>query len=244
MSHYQQLFFIDQIKNKLLKGRDSYNILEIGSFDVNGSVRKIFPNSKFTGYDLIPGPNVDIVYDGKDIVSNELYDISISSECFEHNPYYKENFHQMISLTKPSGLVIITCATTGRLEHGTSRTDNSSPGSALKFNYYKNLRPKDFGTKKFLNNNFSSYFFFTNYWTHDLYFIGEKKGNSNLDIESFSEYFLEFNSFVTVINWPFQKKLYTFFKKILLENIFSRIFSDKFYRDIRIFIKNKLSKFK
>lgn len=244
MSHYQQLFFIEQVKNKLLKDDDCYNILEIGSYDVNGSIRKIFPNSKFTGYDLIPGPNVDVVYDGKNIISNDLYDISISCECFEHNPYYRESFHQMINLTKPSGLVIITCATFGRLEHGTTRTDNSSPGSMLKFNYYKNLSLKDFGTKKFLNNHFSSYSFFTNYWTHDLYFIGEKKGFSKFNIENFSEYFLEFNSIVSVSNLPLKKKFKIFLKKILLENLISKIFSDKIYRDIRIFIKNKLLKLK
>jgi len=242
MSHFQQLFFVKQVQKYLLEDKDNFDILEIGSYDVNGTIKNIFPQSNITGYDLIPGPNVDVVYDGKEIKSKEKFDISISCECFEHNPYYRENFLQMINLTKPSGLVIVTCASIGRLEHGTTRTDLSSPGSMEIFDYYKNLKPKDFGDKNFLDKNFSNYIFFRNYWTHDLYFVGQKHGSQKYDLDKFSELFIEFNSLVFISNNSFKKKSLIFFKKIILENILSRFMSDKSYRNLRIIIKKYFKK--
>jgi len=76
--------------------------------------------------------------------------------------------------------VIFTCATQGRLEHGTQRTSPAeSPGSQdIGWNYYKNLQAKDF-TKQFpIGELFSQHLFVTNRRSKDLYFIGSKKGET------------------------------------------------------------------
>ena len=67
-------------------------------------------------------------------------DLCISCECFEHNPFYLKNFHEMINYTNSNGVVLFTCATIGRHEHGTTATNpEHSPASAKKFDYYKIL---------------------------------------------------------------------------------------------------------
>jgi cyclopropane fatty-acyl-phospholipid synthase-like methyltransferase len=53
---------------------------------------------------------------------NNTFDTIISSECFEHDPEYKESFIKIYNMLKPDGLFCFTCASTGRNEHGTRRT--------------------------------------------------------------------------------------------------------------------------
>ena len=67
MSHYQQIEFCKLFKNEFFR-TEKISIFELGSYDVNGSIRSIFNNvSKYIGLDLIEGPGVDVVYDGKNI---------------------------------------------------------------------------------------------------------------------------------------------------------------------------------
>ena len=66
MSHYEQLEFIKIISKeiKILNKYEYWTILDIGSYDVNGTVKKIFPLNKYLGIDLAKGPNVDVVLNG------------------------------------------------------------------------------------------------------------------------------------------------------------------------------------
>ena len=64
MAHIQQLSFIKTIAQHLTSDYSDVKILEIGSYDVNGSVRKYFLDSNYLGTDLIEGPSVDLVADG------------------------------------------------------------------------------------------------------------------------------------------------------------------------------------
>jgi hypothetical protein len=156
--------------------------LEVGSYDVNGSVRKFFPNADYVGVDLIQGPGVDLVCEGDKIPHQDNnYHITISCECFEHNPSWAETFINMYRMTKDGGLVIFTCATTGRAEHGTTRTSpKSSPGTqALNWDYYKNLTAEDFQSILNFNEIFQEYFFLMNSISCDLYFFGVKGSQSS-----------------------------------------------------------------
>jgi SAM-dependent methyltransferase len=192
MAHYQQLSFVSMLTNGLAKNYSGKKILEIGSYDVSGSVRSYFPGSDYTGLDLAEGPGVDIVCGGSDFDDpSEKYDLTISCECFEHNPFWFETFLNMHRLTKKGGVLIFTCASKGRLEHGTTRTTPlSSPGSqSLGWDYYKNLEQKDFEKKVDFDSLFSNYEFIYYKKTSDLYFYGVKRGESEvfnkvLDIRS------------------------------------------------------------
>ena len=94
-------------------------------------------------------------------------DKAISCECFEHNPEWVKTFENMVRMA--SGIVIMTCATTGRPEHGTRRT--SPEDAPYCGDYYRNLTEQDFlencDMDKFLHYEFSS-----NSNPADLYFWG------------------------------------------------------------------------
>jgi SAM-dependent methyltransferase len=165
--------------------------LEVGSYDVNGSVRQSFPNCDYVGVDLCDGPGVDLVCSGHEIAfPDATFDISISCECFEHNPHWIATFFNMHRMTKAGGLVVITCASKGRLEHGTMRAASyGSPGTqSVGIDYYRNLAEKDFRKAADLDNLFSAYRFFYISTNKDLYFIGWKRGTSKFtgDIDAFS----------------------------------------------------------
>jgi SAM-dependent methyltransferase len=180
MAHAQQLQFVKSVTRSLTDDYTQKNIIEIGSYDVNGSVRQFFKNSSYIGVDLIAGIGVDVVCEGDKVDHpDNIYDIALSCECFEHNPNWLETLENMHRMTKEGGVIVFTYATTGRKEHGTTRTaPKASPGTqALNWDYYRNLTQEDFEKEINLNELFSSFFFLTNERSHDLYFFGYKKNS-------------------------------------------------------------------
>ncbi|MBK7422018.1 MAG: hypothetical protein IPJ48_02360 [Propionivibrio sp.] len=166
-------------------------VLEIGSYDVNGSVRSNFKDAQeYIGVDLIPGPSVDVVSKGHLYVSDHKFDIVLSVESFEHNSDWIETFINMINLADDNGIVIFTCATIGRPEHGTFRTDPySSPGTSSSDNsYYMNLGIDDFENNFDLDKWFVSHRFYVNDLTKDLYFYG-LMGTKKIDVKAIESFF-------------------------------------------------------
>lgn len=178
MAHASQLKFVELTAKHLNPNTwNNLKVLEIGSYDVNGSVRPYFLASEYVGVDLIPGPGVDIVAEGDRVdYPAQNFDVAISCECFEHNPKWVETFRNMHRMTKNGGVIIISCASRGRLEHGTARTyPESSPGTqAFKWDYYRNLEEADFHKRLDLEKMFSKYIFSYNPVSQDLYFVGTK----------------------------------------------------------------------
>jgi SAM-dependent methyltransferase len=180
MAHQQQFDYIQGLKSKFPFYFSKKKVLEVGSLDINGSVRAFFDNCDYLGIDVAKGPGVDLVCEGQDLDHEDnTYDTVISCECFEHNPYWVETFNNMHRMAKPQGLIIMTCATTGRPEHGTSKTSpHASPLTVEKgWDYYKNLTAKHFTEKMDLNGMFSEHRFESNHVSHDLYFYGIKSDN-------------------------------------------------------------------
>jgi len=163
MAHQHQLKFVSLVDEHFVRqGRKTLRILEVGSYDVNGSVRHIFTGSDYIGADLCEGPGVDLVRSGHEIdFADASFDLTISCECFEHNPHWVETFLNMHRMTKPGGLVVITCASKGRLEHGTPRANYyGSPGtSSLGMDHYRNLGQDDFANALRLDELFESHRF-------------------------------------------------------------------------------------
>ena len=190
MSHIDQLKFIKEFKESYIINNfnKDINVLEIGSLDVNGNIRNLFDfTNEYTGIDLEKGPNVDLVLNGTNIDElNKNFDIIISCECFEHAKDWKLIFEKMCQISKPNSFIVISVASTGRVEHGTERSGNwQSPGN--KDDYYLNLTKKDFIKNFNLKKIFSNHFFFYNVNSYDLYFVGikgfEQKKNILNDIE-------------------------------------------------------------
>ena len=179
MSHFEQKKFIEFSLDELKKLNefDNLSILDVGSFDVGGSIRDFFPRNNYTGVDLAKGPNVDVVLDGSRLHKlNQKFNIVISCECFEHTENWKEIFLSMHNVCKEDGYVIFTCASRGRIEHGTFRTTKSdSPGT--NGTYYKNIFKSEFIKSFDLKKLFQKFEVIYNYKSSDLYFIGKKGGD-------------------------------------------------------------------
>ncbi len=147
MAHFQQLQFVREVKAGLPSFFSNKKVLEIGSWDVNGSVRSNFSNCDYIGVDIAEGTGVDLVSKGEDLtLADNEFDVVISCECFEHNFEWVKTFNNMIRMLKPDGLCVVTCATLGRSEHGTKRTNADASLTALNNfpHYYCNLSIMDF----------------------------------------------------------------------------------------------------
>lgn len=179
MAHAAQMNFFRTVKEKFPEKFINCSVLDIGSLDINGNNRYLFTDYTYIGVDVGEGRNVDVVCKGHEYVSDTLFDIVISSECFEHDMYYKQTLTNCVSLTRPGGLFTFTCASTGRPEHGTRRT---KPQDAPFLNsieewgdYYKNLTEDDIREVIDIDNIFEKYELTYNGAAHDLYFWGIKK---------------------------------------------------------------------
>ena len=182
--HDQAREFTEFIKNILLDFFINKKVLDVGSGDINGNNRFLFENCEYDGNDVIHANNVTIVAKTKDLpFKDNTFDTIISTECFEHDPEYKESFIKIYKMLKPDGLFCFTCASTGRHEHGTRRTSpNDSYGTignlADMSDYYKNLTENDLNDVLKLNDLFTVWDTYYNAETKDLYFVGIKKGIS------------------------------------------------------------------
>ena len=173
-------------------------VLDVGSGDINGNNRFLFENCDYDGNDVISANNVTVVSKTKDLLfQDNTFDTIISTECFEHDPEYKESFIKIYKMLKPDGLFCFSCASTGRREHGTRRTSPyDSYGTLGKLedmiDYYKNLTEVDLNDVLNLNELFSVWDTYYNSSTCDLYFVGIKKGVSNYNnLEKYVTNFVE-----------------------------------------------------
>ena len=184
MAHPAQQNFFQRVKDLHPKYFSDVKILDIGSLDINGNIKHLFSHPYYyVGVDLSHGNNVDVVCPGHLYDSGFKFDVVTSAECFEHDMYYARTIQNMVRLLKSGGLMIFTCASTGRPEHGTLRT-NPDDAPFLKdidekwSNYYKNLTEDDIRAVIDVNNIFTSYQFIEDYCGNignDLYFWGIKK---------------------------------------------------------------------
>jgi len=191
MAHVQQLKFINLVNeyfvNPIRNRSNPIRILEIGSYILNGSPRDFLEieNTEYVGVDLCAGKGVDVVSFGHKLdLGTATFDFVLSCECFEHDPHWIETFKNMYRMAKVGSIVAFTCASKGRLEHGTTRTNpDHSPGTQhLGIDYYKNLTENDFYNAFDINNLFQVHFFFFEKTSHDLYFVGIKTENYTLNL--------------------------------------------------------------
>ena len=123
MAHPSQMGNFAIIKENYAEYFVTKKILEVGSLNLNGSIRTYFKDCEYIGCDVAEGRDVDIAIQGEmlEFPSNH-FDVVISTECFEHNPYWIETLSNMFRMLKSDGMIIISCASAGRGEHGTART--------------------------------------------------------------------------------------------------------------------------
>ena len=109
------LFFLNL--NELLLPMSNINVLDVGSFDVNGNIRDVISlinvkniSYNYTGIDLTEGPNVDVVVSSEYSswpFSEEEFDVVTSVSALEHDSFFWETFTKMVSLLKDGGLLYL-----------------------------------------------------------------------------------------------------------------------------------------
>lgn len=85
--HQESLQIMQYFIDKYLDKNTELEILDIGSYNINGSFKPLFMNLKwnYAGLDIIPGPNVDIISKSLyDFGISKQFDVIISGNCLEH----------------------------------------------------------------------------------------------------------------------------------------------------------------
>lgn len=121
--HVQAYEFVERATDDLRRrggGRmpPDTTVLEIGSLDVNGSVRPLFVGAtSYHGVDIVDGPGVDEVADATTWVPPRAYSVVVCAEVLEHAPAWRDILAMMWQATEPGGRLIMTCATDPRPPH-------------------------------------------------------------------------------------------------------------------------------
>ena len=175
MAHREQREWCELVKYAHDEFFVGTSVLDIGSLDINGNNRYLFEQCNYTGIDIGDGPNVDVVCSGHLFKSDDLFDVVVSTECFEHDEHWQQTLKNVINnLLKDGGLFLFSCAAPGRPEHGTKRT--SPKDSPFTNDYYRNLSEADIRSVLNCDEIFSNYKFKTRIdFPQDLYFYGIKK---------------------------------------------------------------------
>lgn len=176
MAHKEQTEFVELVKSKFPKNFNNCKVVEFGSLNINGTIRILFQNCDYIGVDLAMGEGVDIISKCHEFLSFG-FDTVISCEMLEHDPFWIKSLRNMYNILNIEGLMVFSCATIGRHEHGTLRTTPEDSPFTASWDYYMNLEQNDieyaFNFK--INDLFEEYHFSVNDTTHDLYFYGIKK---------------------------------------------------------------------
>jgi|SRR6185437_2254318 len=130
--HSTVLGYVDRFATE-----EAIEILDIGGRNVNGTPRELFPNARYTVLDIRAGANVDIVADAAEWIPwAPIWDLVISTECFEHAKNWREIIHTAYKACKPGGRIVVTCAGPGRPPHSAFVEAELQPGE-----YYGNVDP-------------------------------------------------------------------------------------------------------
>lgn len=91
-------------------------IVEIGSQDVNGSMRSVAPaRGRYVGVDFVAGKGVDVVLDDPYALpfDDDFADAVVTTSCFEHCPFFWKTFVETLRIAKPGGLVYLNAPSAG-----------------------------------------------------------------------------------------------------------------------------------
>jgi SAM-dependent methyltransferase len=93
----------------------AFTVVEVGSQDVNGSLRSAVPErARYIGLDAQPGKNVDIVGTGNDLpFASAIADITMATSVLEHDTFFWQTFLELCRITKDGGYIYISSPSNG-----------------------------------------------------------------------------------------------------------------------------------
>ena len=95
------------------------NVLEVGSYNVNGSIRDILPIS--VGIDMREGPGVDRVCSVSDLIATfgpDFFNCVVSCDALEHIEDWEAALVNMWAVLKQDGILFLTMANMKKGYHG------------------------------------------------------------------------------------------------------------------------------
>lgn len=133
--HAEVECFLDRVRIRLA---DAWRgpVLELGSMDVNGSPRALFPDgTEYLGVDIEPGRGVDVVGLAHEAPTRpEGWALVISTQALEHDPHWRETLAHAVRVLSPGGVLVVTAAAPGTTPHGLDIWPDG---------YYRNLSEAD-----------------------------------------------------------------------------------------------------
>lgn len=96
---------------------EAEKVLDVGGRDINGSPRPLFRGADYTALDVAEGHGVDVVADITEWSDRRKFDVVICAEVLEHAPNWRDVVEACWDRVKVGGLLLLTCATTGRAPH-------------------------------------------------------------------------------------------------------------------------------
>jgi SAM-dependent methyltransferase len=113
-------------------------VVEIGSRNINGSVRPLFGDAEYVGVDRMEGPGVDVVADITQWFGRGRYDCVVCAGVLEHVDNPDALVGAAGRLVAKRGCFILTCAGPGWAPH--SQVDG---GQVQPWEHYENIDPGD-----------------------------------------------------------------------------------------------------
>lgn len=116
--HESVMSFVYNVVNQF--GIQGKSVLEVGSYDVNGTVRPIFESRGCTylGVDIASGKGVDMIMDAHDLdFTDGQFDVVISCETLEHDSEFWFSLREMGRVLKKDGILILTARGNGFQYH-------------------------------------------------------------------------------------------------------------------------------
>ncbi|MEW6118091.1 MAG: class I SAM-dependent methyltransferase [Nitrospirota bacterium] len=116
------IFGVKNLTKEEIQGK---RVLEIGSYDANGSLRpvlEIWQPAEYIGADIEKGPGVDVICNVEDIIKEfgkESFDVVISTEVIEHVRDWRKALSNIKNICKPDGIILITTRSYGYPYHPT-----------------------------------------------------------------------------------------------------------------------------
>jgi SAM-dependent methyltransferase len=115
--HLSSLDHVQRLVTQYLAALPSIEIIDIGSYDVNGSYKQFFNRAgwHYVGVDLAAGPNVDVTLTSPYRLpfKSHSVDVIVSGQAFEHIEFFWLTWLEMVRVLKPGGLIFLLAPSRG-----------------------------------------------------------------------------------------------------------------------------------
>lgn len=122
----------------VVEAKHYHRVVEVGSRDINGSIRELVDAGTYVGIDLEAGPGVDVVADCRYWEPPWDASLVIAAEVLEHAEDPAAVVKACIGYLKPGGRLVVTCAGPGREPHS-----GHDGGPVTDGEWYANIAPTE-----------------------------------------------------------------------------------------------------